>query len=54
MSRGNTCALCGKALPTDNTLNQIDRIEPKARVGAKALSNCHLTHAACNRSKSSR
>ena len=52
--RGDACAICGEILPTDNTLIEIDHIEPKARVGAKALSNCQLTHAACNRSKSSR
>ena len=52
--RGDACAICGKPLPADNTLIEIDHIEPKARVGAKALSNCQLTQAACNRSKSSR
>ena len=52
--RGDACAICGRPLPTNNALIEIDHIEPQARVGATALSNCQLTHAACNRLKSSR
>ena len=52
--RGDACAICGDDLPADNTHIEIDHIKPKARIGAKSLRNCQLTHALCNRAKSSR